>query len=31
MYLGLSLALLALAIKFFQEAAHSLIGILTLG
>jgi uncharacterized protein (TIGR00645 family) len=30
MYLGLSLALVALAIKFFQEAAHSLTGILTL-
>jgi len=30
MYLGLSLALVALAIKFFQEAAHSLMGILTL-
>jgi uncharacterized protein (TIGR00645 family) len=29
-YLGLSLALLALAIKFFQEAAHSLTGILSL-
>lgn len=27
MYLGLSLALLALAIKFFQEAIHSLGGI----
>ena len=30
MYLGLSLALVALAIKFFQEAAHSLTGILAL-
>jgi uncharacterized protein (TIGR00645 family) len=29
-YLGLSLALVALAIKFFQEAAHSLTGILTM-
>jgi uncharacterized protein (TIGR00645 family) len=29
-YLGLSLALVALAIKFFQEAAHSLTGILSL-
>ena len=30
MYLGLSLALLALAVKFFQEAVHSLSVILTL-
>jgi len=30
MYLGLSLALLALTVKFFQEVAHSLSGILTL-
>src|SRR5215467_4562433 len=30
MYLGLSLALLALGIKFFQEVAHSLAGILSL-
>src|SRR5690242_8986359 len=30
MYLGLSLALLALTIKFFQEVAHSLGGILRL-
>jgi uncharacterized protein (TIGR00645 family) len=30
MYLGLSLALLALAIKFFQEVAHSLGNILNL-
>jgi uncharacterized protein (TIGR00645 family) len=30
MYLGLSLALLALGVKFFQEALHSLAGILTL-
>jgi uncharacterized protein (TIGR00645 family) len=30
MYLGLSLALLALGIKFFQEVGHSLGGILTL-
>jgi uncharacterized protein (TIGR00645 family) len=30
MYLGLSLALVALAIKFFQEAAHSLTGVLAL-
>jgi uncharacterized protein (TIGR00645 family) len=30
MYLGLSLALLALTIKFFQEAVHSLGGILQL-
>ena len=30
MYLGLSLALVALAIKFFQEVAHCLAGILTL-
>jgi uncharacterized protein (TIGR00645 family) len=30
MYLGLSLALLALTIKFFQEIAHSLSGILQL-
>ena len=29
-YLGLSLALVALAIKFFQEAAHSLTGVLAL-
>jgi len=29
-YLGLSLALVALAIKFFQEAAHSLTGILSM-
>lgn len=27
MYLGLSLALLALTVKFFQEAVHSLTGI----
>lgn len=30
MYLGLSLALMALAVKFFQEVAHSLVGLLTL-
>jgi uncharacterized protein (TIGR00645 family) len=30
MYLGLSLALVALAIKFFQEVVHSLTGILAL-
>ena len=30
MYLGLALALLALGVKFFQEALHSLGGILTL-
>jgi uncharacterized protein (TIGR00645 family) len=30
MYLGLSLALVALAVKFFQEVIHSLLGILTL-
>ena len=30
MYLGLSLALLALTVKFFQEAIHSLSGILSL-
>jgi uncharacterized protein (TIGR00645 family) len=30
MYLGLSLALLALGVKFFQEVLHSLSGILTL-
>jgi uncharacterized protein (TIGR00645 family) len=30
MYLGLSLALLALGVKFFQESAHSLTGILEL-
>ena len=30
MYLGLSLALLALGVKFFQEVLHSLAGILTL-
>jgi uncharacterized protein (TIGR00645 family) len=30
MYLGLSLALLALAVKFFQEAVHSLSVIVTL-
>src|SRR5690242_8724138 len=30
MYLGLSLALLALTVKFFQEVAHSLTGILSL-
>ena len=30
MYLGLSLALLALTVKFFQEVAHSLSGILSL-
>jgi uncharacterized protein (TIGR00645 family) len=30
MYLGLSLALVALGLKFFQEAAHSLGGIFTL-
>jgi uncharacterized protein (TIGR00645 family) len=30
MYLGLSLALLALGVKFFQEALHCLAGILTL-
>jgi uncharacterized protein (TIGR00645 family) len=30
MYLGLSLALLALTIKFFQEVGHSLMGILQL-
>jgi len=30
MYLGLSLALIALAVKFFQEVAHSLVGIFTL-
>jgi len=30
MYLGLSLALLALTVKFFQEAIHSLAGILSL-
>src|SRR5579859_963675 len=30
MYLGLSLALLALAVKFFQEAGHALAHILTL-
>ncbi len=30
MYIGLSLALLALSVKFFQEAAHVLAGILAL-
>ena len=30
MYLGLSLALLGLTVKFFQEAVHSLTGILAL-
>jgi uncharacterized protein (TIGR00645 family) len=30
MYLGLSLALIALGLKFFQEAAHALTGIFTL-
>jgi len=30
MYLGLSLALVALGVKFFQEAAHSLTGIISL-
>ena len=30
MYLGLSLALVALAVKFFQEVTHSLTGILAL-
>src|SRR5882762_7771072 len=30
MYLGLSLALLALGVKFFQEVLHSLAGIFTL-
>jgi uncharacterized protein (TIGR00645 family) len=30
MYLGLSLALLALGVKFFQEAVHSLSHILTM-
>ncbi len=30
MYLGLSLALLALAVKFFQEVGHSLGSVLTL-
>ena len=30
MYLGLSLALLALSVKFFQEVVHSLAGIFTL-
>lgn len=30
MYLGLSLALLALAAKFFQEASHALVGTLAL-
>jgi uncharacterized protein (TIGR00645 family) len=30
MYLGLSIALLALCVKFFQEAAHALTGIFTL-
>jgi len=30
MYLGLSLALLALTVKFFQEAVHALTGILQL-
>jgi uncharacterized protein (TIGR00645 family) len=30
MYLGLALALVALAVKFFQESAHSLAGVLTL-
>jgi uncharacterized membrane protein YqhA len=30
MYLGLSLGLLALGVKFFQEVLHSLAGILTL-
>ena len=30
MYLGLSLALVALAVKFFQEITHSLTGILAL-
>jgi uncharacterized protein (TIGR00645 family) len=30
MYLGLSLALVALAVKFFQEAGHSLTHILTM-
>jgi uncharacterized protein (TIGR00645 family) len=30
LYLGLSLALVALGIKFFQEVAHSLTGILEL-
>src|SRR5882762_10505108 len=29
MYLGLSLALLALAVKFFQEAGHALAHIFT--
>src|SRR5882724_13618088 len=31
MYLGLSLALLALGVKFFQEVLHSLAGIETQG
>jgi uncharacterized protein (TIGR00645 family) len=30
MYLGLSLSLIALGVKFFQEVAHSLVGIFTL-
>ncbi|HVO46770.1 MAG TPA: TIGR00645 family protein [Steroidobacteraceae bacterium] len=30
MYLGLSLALLALGVKFFQEAAHSLVHVVSL-
>jgi uncharacterized protein (TIGR00645 family) len=30
MYLGLALALLALTVKFFQEVAHSLLGVLSL-